>query len=96
MRGGRGQPGRERPHRALGLVQVPDEPQFTVVQRIRVAAWVNPNHLTGDRPIVLKKLNNKTSLYARHPQWQHRDGGPGHALKTPSSGLGSFFLDGDG
>jgi len=44
------------------VVQVPDEPQFTVDQHIGVAAWVNPKNVTGDQPIVIKRLNNKTAF----------------------------------
>ena len=44
------------------LIQVPDEPQFTVNERIAVAAWVHPNQVSGDQPIVLKRLNNQTSF----------------------------------
>jgi hypothetical protein len=47
---------------AKDIVQVPDEPQFTVASNVAVAAWVNPNTVTGDQPIVLKRLNNKTSF----------------------------------
>jgi hypothetical protein len=44
------------------MIQVPDEPQFTVDQRIAVAAWVRPTDVTGDHPIVLKRLKNQTSF----------------------------------
>ena len=44
------------------VVQVPDEPQFTVGPRVAVAAWVHPNAVTGDQPIVIKRLNNKTAF----------------------------------
>ncbi len=44
------------------VVQVPDEPQFTVGQHLGVAAWVNPSTVSGDHPIVLKRLNDKTSF----------------------------------
>jgi hypothetical protein len=47
---------------AKDVVQVPDEPQFTVSQRIGVAAWVHPDTVTGDQPIILKRLNNQTSF----------------------------------
>jgi hypothetical protein len=47
---------------AKDIIQVPDEPQFTVSSRIGVAAWVHPNTVTGDQPIVLKRLNNQTSF----------------------------------
>ena len=43
-------------------MQVPDEPQFTVGPRVGVAAWVNPTTVTGDQPIVIKRLNNQTSF----------------------------------
>ena len=44
------------------VVQVPDEPQFTVGSNIAVAAWVHPNTVSGNQPIVLKRLNNKTAF----------------------------------
>jgi hypothetical protein len=44
------------------IVQVPDEPQFTVTSNVAVAAWVHPNTVTGDQPIVLKRAANKTSF----------------------------------
>ncbi len=44
------------------IVQVPDEPQFAVASNVAVAAWVNPNKVDGDQPIVLKRLNDKTSF----------------------------------
>jgi hypothetical protein len=44
------------------VVQVPDEPQFTIDQHIAAAAWVNPTTVAGDQPIVLKRLNNKTAF----------------------------------
>jgi len=47
---------------AADVIQVPDEPQFTVGQRVAVAAWVHPNTVTGDQPIVIKRLNNQTSF----------------------------------
>jgi hypothetical protein len=47
---------------AKDIVQVPDEPQFTVSSRIGVAAWVHPNTVTGHHPIVIKRLNNQTSF----------------------------------
>jgi hypothetical protein len=47
---------------AKSVIQVPDEPQFTVGSRVAVAAWVHPNKVTGDHPIVLKRLNNQTSF----------------------------------
>ncbi|HEY8926816.1 MAG TPA: LamG domain-containing protein, partial [Polyangia bacterium] len=47
---------------AKDVVQVPDEPQFTVGPRIGVAAWVRPNSVSGDQPIVIKRLNNNTSF----------------------------------
>ncbi|HEY3668749.1 MAG TPA: LamG domain-containing protein, partial [Polyangiaceae bacterium] len=47
---------------AKDIVQVPDEPQFTVGQHVGVAAWVNPTTITGDQPIVIKRLNNKTAF----------------------------------
>jgi len=47
---------------AKDLVQVPDEPQFTVSQRVAVAAWVHPTTVAGDQPIIIKRLNNQTSF----------------------------------
>ncbi len=47
---------------AADVVQVPDEPQFTIDQHIGVAAWVNPKTVSGDQPIVVKRLNNKTAF----------------------------------
>src|SRR5438477_2620542 len=44
------------------VVQVPDEPQFTIGQRIAAAAWVNPTTVAGDQPIVLKRRNNQTAF----------------------------------
>ena len=47
---------------AKDIVQVADQPQFTLDQRVGVAAWVNPKTVTGDQPIVIKRLNNKTAF----------------------------------
>ena len=47
---------------AKDIIQVPDEPQFTVSDRVAVAAWVRPNTVSGDQPIVIKRLNNQTSF----------------------------------
>ncbi len=47
---------------AKDVVQVPDEPQFVVGPRVAVAAWVHPTTVTGDQPIVIKRLNNQTSF----------------------------------
>jgi hypothetical protein len=44
------------------VIQVPDEPQFTVGQRVVVAAWVHPNQVSGNQPIVIKRFNNPTSF----------------------------------
>jgi hypothetical protein len=44
------------------VIQVPDEPQFTVGPRVAVAAWVRPNTVSGDQPIVIKRLHNQTSF----------------------------------
>lgn len=44
------------------VIQVPDEPQFTVGSRVAVAAWVHPNTVTGHQPIVIKRLNNQTAF----------------------------------
>ena len=47
---------------AKDIVQVADQPQFTVDQHVGVAAWVNPKTVSGDQPIVIKRLNNKTAF----------------------------------
>jgi len=47
---------------AKDIIQVPDEPQFTVSDRVAVAAWVHPTTVSGDQPIVIKRLNNQTSF----------------------------------
>ena len=47
---------------AKDILQVPDEPQFTVSDRVAVAAWVHPNTVSGDQPIIIKRLNNQTSF----------------------------------
>jgi hypothetical protein len=47
---------------AKDVVQVPDEPQFTVGQRVGVAAWVHPTTVTGDQPIIIKRLNGQTAF----------------------------------
>jgi len=44
------------------IVQVADQPQFTVGPRVAVAAWVNPTVIDKDHPILLKRLDNKTSF----------------------------------
>jgi hypothetical protein len=44
------------------IIQVPDEPQFTVSNRVAVAAWVHPDTVSGDQPIIIKRLNNQTSF----------------------------------
>jgi hypothetical protein len=44
------------------VIQVADEPQFTVGQHVAAAAWVHPNSVSGDQPIVIKRLNDKTSF----------------------------------
>jgi hypothetical protein len=44
------------------VVQVADQPQFTVDSRVAVAAWVNPRTVEGDHPIVIKRLNRQTSF----------------------------------
>ena len=48
--------------KAKDVIQVPDEPEFTVSSRVAVAAWVHPNTVTGNQPIVIKRLNDKTSF----------------------------------
>jgi Concanavalin A-like lectin/glucanases superfamily len=47
---------------AKDVVQVPDEPQFTVGSRVAVAAWVHPDTVSGHQPIVIKRLNNQTAF----------------------------------
>ncbi len=47
---------------AKDVVQVPDEPQFTLANNIGVAAWVHPNTVTGNQPIVIKRLNSNTAF----------------------------------
>ncbi|HET7538645.1 MAG TPA: LamG domain-containing protein [Polyangiaceae bacterium] len=47
---------------AKDVVQVADQPQFTVDKHIGVAAWVNPKTVSGDQPIVLKREKNKTAF----------------------------------
>ncbi|HVV17547.1 MAG TPA: LamG domain-containing protein [Polyangia bacterium] len=47
---------------AKDIIQVADEPQFTVTNRVAVAAWVNPNTVSGNQPIIIKRLNNQTSF----------------------------------
>ncbi|HEX4445588.1 MAG TPA: LamG domain-containing protein [Polyangiaceae bacterium] len=44
------------------VVEVPNAPEFAVGSRVAVAAWVFPNSVTGDQPIVIKRLNDKTSF----------------------------------
>jgi len=47
---------------AKDIIQIPDQPQFTVSRRVAVAAWVHPDTVAGDQPIVIKRLNNQTSF----------------------------------
>jgi hypothetical protein len=47
---------------AKDVIQVPDEPQFTVSRRVAVAAWVNPATVSGNQPIIIKRLNDRTSF----------------------------------
>ncbi|MET0795325.1 MAG: LamG domain-containing protein, partial [Polyangiaceae bacterium] len=47
---------------ASDVVQVADQPQFSVSEHVGVAAWVNPKNVSGDQPIVIKRLNNKTAF----------------------------------
>jgi hypothetical protein len=49
-------------HSHKDIVQIADEPQFTVSNRIAVAAWVDPTTVTGHHPIILKRLGNDTSF----------------------------------
>jgi hypothetical protein len=44
------------------VIQVPDEPQFTVSNRIALAAWVFPNTVSGNQPIIIKRSNNQTAF----------------------------------
>jgi Concanavalin A-like lectin/glucanases superfamily len=48
--------------KAKDIIQVPDEPQFTVGPRVAVAAWVHPSTVSGDQPIVIKRLGNQTAF----------------------------------
>ena len=47
---------------AKDIIQVPDEPQVTVTDRVAVAAWVKPNKVSGNQPVIIKRLNNQTSF----------------------------------
>jgi hypothetical protein len=47
---------------AKDVVQVPDEPQFTLQSLVAAAAWVHPNTVSGNQPIVVKRLNNQTAF----------------------------------
>jgi hypothetical protein len=47
---------------AADVVQVPDEPQFTVAKHIALAAWVNPRSVDGDHPVIIKRLSKTTSF----------------------------------
>jgi hypothetical protein len=47
---------------AADIVQVPDEPQFTVTGRVAVAAWVKPDSVDGNQPVVIKRLDNQTAF----------------------------------
>jgi hypothetical protein len=47
---------------AKDIVQVPDEPQFAIGSRVAAAAWVHPTKVTGDQPIVVKRLDSKTAF----------------------------------
>src|SRR4051812_19938163 len=49
-------------HGKKDMVQIADEPQFTVSERVAAAAWVKPTGVDGDQPIVLKRLNTSTSF----------------------------------
>ncbi|MEO7096436.1 MAG: LamG domain-containing protein [Polyangiales bacterium] len=44
------------------IVQVADQPQFTLGVRVAVGAWINPTKVTGTHPVVLKRLGTKTAL----------------------------------
>ena len=46
-------------------VEALNAPQFALDQRVAVAAWVNPTRIDDNRPIVLKRLNNKTAFSLR-------------------------------
>jgi concanavalin A-like lectin/glucanase superfamily protein len=47
---------------AKDVITVPDQPQFALATRIAVAAWVKPTVVTGDQPIVIKRLNDETAF----------------------------------
>ncbi len=49
-------------HGKHDMVQIADEPQFTLSDRVAVAAWVEPTTVTGHHPIVLKRLDSTTSF----------------------------------
>src|SRR5262249_19135271 len=44
------------------IVQIADEPQFQLGQRVAVSAWIHPNDGQGHHPVVLKRPSNQTSL----------------------------------
>jgi hypothetical protein len=47
---------------AKDVVTVPDQPQFALTTRLAVSAWVKPTVVTGDQPIVIKRLNDETAF----------------------------------
>jgi hypothetical protein len=47
---------------AADVVEIPDQPQFTVTDRIAVAAWVNPSDVSGTRPIVAKHAGGQSAF----------------------------------
>jgi hypothetical protein len=47
---------------AKDIVQVPDEPQFTIGSLVAAAAWVHPNTVSGNQPIIVKRLNSETAF----------------------------------
>jgi hypothetical protein len=47
---------------AKDVITVPDQPQFALGTRVAVAAWVKPSTVSGDQPIVIKRLQNKTAF----------------------------------
>ena len=46
-------------------VEALNAPQFAVDQNLAVAAWVNPERIDGNRPVVLKRRQNDTAFSLR-------------------------------
>lgn len=44
------------------VIQLPDSPQLALDSRIAVAAWVKPNTVQGNQPIVLKRQRDQTAF----------------------------------